>query len=127
MNENKKNPNDPRQETHSDKAVDTANHSITSRILDGMLKMYDLGNTILEALQNLTGAVARLAEAEEGNNKYLRNISDTCDEWKAHEIDNLDFRSQLQEYVYGLYTEIAVSRDELIRLNNGLKDGKFEI
>ena len=109
------------------KHSDEANHIIASRILDGMLKMYDLGNAISEEIQNLTGAVARLAEAEERNNKYMRNISDACDEWKAHEIDNLDFRSQLQEYVYGLYTEIAVSRDELIRLNNGLKDGKFEI
>lgn len=121
MNENKKNLNDPRQETHSD------NHSITSRILDGMLKMYDLGNTILEALQNLTGAVARLAEAEEGNNKYLRNISDTCDEWKAHEIDALDSRSRLLEEVHEIHRDTSVSKAELIRLVNGLKDGKFEV
>lgn len=124
MNETTKNPNVPRQETHSEEA-NTSGFII--RILDGLLKLYRLGERILEELRNIAGAINRQAEAAEEGNKYLRNISDTCDEWKAHQIDDLDFHARVLEEVHGIHGDTSIIKAEVIRIKNGLKNGKYEI
>ena len=89
--------------------------------------MYRLGERILEELRNIAGAINRQAEAVEEGNKYLRNISKTCAQWKAHQIDDLDFHARVLEEVHGIHGDLSVAKAELIRLKNGLKDGNFKI
>lgn len=119
----KEKPNvDSRQEAHS-VAVDTAN-PIIRRIIEGMLKLYGLGTSILVELQNICGAMNRIAEATEEGNRYLRNISDDC---KGDTIDKLDFRSEIRKEVHGIYGNTSVIQAEVSRIKSGIKEGKFKV
>lgn len=76
---------------------------------------------IVKEIQFLNGTV------KEVNNQKIHLLNLFLEEYKADLLDRKDFRAKSLDYQKQLVNGSAVIQSEVIRIRNGLKDGKFSI